>query len=217
MGYDSIVPNPALHLTASRTTDSPIQMIFQKQNPATALNVHSIFYKIAFAGLLVVSTSALASTYFEMFAWNTDPRTELYKMVYGLASKPFVTRALVPLLIRSVATILPLPLNWIANAVMWLALLAYTGGMLHLVSALWQRSILTDVLVWGALISLYPLIVRAHNIANMNSSAKAHDIANTEITIPAPGQLWSHAFSHKETAWTTKTNSGAGGRQSVYG
>ncbi len=133
-------------------------MIFQNKEPATALNIHSTFYKIAFASLLVASASALVSTYFGMFAWNTDPRTELYKMVYGLADKPFVTRVLVPLLIRGVAAILPLSLDWIANVVMWLALLAYIAGMFHLVSALWRRSILTDVLVWGALISLYPLM-----------------------------------------------------------
>lgn len=59
--------------------------------------------------------------------------------------------------------------------------------------------------------------VRVHDIANMNSSEKAHDIANTKITLPAPGRLWGHALSHKETAWTTKMNSGTGDRQSVYG
>ena len=60
------------------------------------------------------------------------------------------------------------------------------------------------------------LDVRAHNIANMNSSAKAHDIANTKNTAAAR-RVWGHALSHKETAWTTKTNSGAGDRLSVYG
>ena len=61
------------------------------------------------------------------------------------------------------------------------------------------------------------LLVRAHDIANMNSSAKAHDIANTKNTAAAPSRLWGHALSYKETAWTTKTNSGADDRLSVYG
>jgi len=61
------------------------------------------------------------------------------------------------------------------------------------------------------------LLVRAHDIANMNSSEKAHDIANTKKIDPASSRFTGHAVSHKETAWTTKTNSGAGDWLSVYG
>jgi hypothetical protein len=111
-------------------------------------------------GIVLIATVTLAFRYYLLlFNWRPDFRCGLIELIDGTAFKPFVTRMLVPFLIKQMTILLPITPEAAASAVMYLSLIAFVFAFRYLLAAFWKPSIISDALTWLSILGLLPFMV----------------------------------------------------------
>ena len=137
---------------------------------ASRLDTRSRGYRIGLWLILLGSATVVFWLFFRKFVWSPDPRITLEGMVYGTAYRPFVSRVLLPLIIRLIAALAPLDLEFLATGLMYLSLVGFVFAFRHLTTAFWRPSVLTDLASWAAIVGLLPFVVtRGTNLYDLSN------------------------------------------------
>ncbi len=134
-----------------------------KRNPnliAALANVDrsSPAYRLMLAGVFLLTVALVFYFYMSLFEWEPNPWHGLSYMLGGTAWKPYVTRALVPLLTRLTVSVLPVQPEFIATGWMLLSFVGFVFAFRYLVTAFWPACVLSDALTVFAIVSLLPLM-----------------------------------------------------------
>jgi hypothetical protein len=87
-------------------------------------------------GLLVTLTGlALGRIYLQFVLWEPYPHTGLADMIAGTAYRPFVTRALAPLLIHGIGAVMGWPMETAATALVYISMIGWLAALAWLAEA----------------------------------------------------------------------------------
>lgn len=119
--------------------------------------------RFAFWSLLTVVTTGIFLPYvglgYVTGLWRSEPGLTLDAFIRGTANKPFVFRALVPLLMRVGTAIIPYDPKIYASLAMYLSLLGFIIAFRYLIHYFWSPSPATDVWTLFSLPALAPLML----------------------------------------------------------
>jgi hypothetical protein len=85
--------------------------------------------------LLTVTGLALGRIYLQFIVWEPYPHTGLADMIAGTAYRPFVTRALTPLLIHGIGAVMGWPMETAATALVYICMIGWLAAMAWLADA----------------------------------------------------------------------------------
>lgn len=112
----------------------------------------------AVIGVLLTFLATAIFVAFRLFIdLNADSRAAIDAMVAGSAHKPFVYRALLPFLIKGLASVIPLSIETWSQILMYGSLLGFVGAFRYFLHALYESSRFVDLASFCALIGL-PLL-----------------------------------------------------------
>jgi hypothetical protein len=125
--------------------------------PPGTFDIDSPRYKALFWGS--AGAIALGVLCWFLYSFNWDyPRTSLQGMLEGTAHRPFVTRALVPLVARIITELLPVGAREVVSALMFLSLLGFVWALRHLAHTFWPPSARLDAALLLSLLGQAPLM-----------------------------------------------------------
>lgn len=101
--------------------------------------------------------------------WWDEPRLALSTLVDGTAYRPFVTRALLPLLVKMAESILPLSQRAWASVFMYLSLIGFVVSLRCLASALWKPGPFIDFISVSSLLGLFPLMLSNRHVYDLTT------------------------------------------------
>lgn len=128
------------------------------------MNPSSVRYQAIFL-IIVGIISGIAIYYYSgLLKWDA-PLFGLSAHVDGVAPKPYIFRALIPLSVRTLKVFLPsLDEKIIASILLYFSLIGYILSMRYLAKAFWLVSIPIDIAVLLSPIALAPLMIVANHI-----------------------------------------------------
>jgi hypothetical protein len=118
----------------------------------------STAYRAVLAAVLLVTVALVFYFYMSLFEWEPNPWHGLSYMLAGTAWKPYVTRALIPLLTRLIVSILPVQPEFVATGWMLVSFVGFVFAFRYLLAAFWRASVLSDALTVFAIVGLLPLM-----------------------------------------------------------
>ncbi len=118
----------------------------------------STAYRATLAVVLLATVALVFYFYMSLFEWEPNPWHGLSYMLGGTAWKPYVTRALIPLLTRLIVSVLPIQPEFVATGWMLLSFVGFVFAFRYLVTAFWPASVLSDALTVFAIVGLLPLM-----------------------------------------------------------
>ncbi len=121
------------------------------------LAIHSLRYRALFWAAATALALGMLSWYLYAYSWDY-PRFPLQGMLEGTAHRPFVTRALVPLVARIITGLLPVSAQGVVSALMFLSLLGFVWALRHLAHTFWPPSARLDAAALLSLLGLAPLM-----------------------------------------------------------
>lgn len=114
-----------------------------------------IYYWLA----LITTASVIFLWYITRFTW-TDLEFGVIDMIYGRAYRPYVYRALVPLLVRAMECLhLYHPLIY-TSIIMYLSLIGFAFTIRSFATFLWNSKILSEASSILSIIALFPFLIR---------------------------------------------------------
>ena len=102
-------------------------------------------YKIIYWVFLLLISFGVFSLYINNLNWTEEGKSAL-EMVYGTANKPYVSRALAPLIIRVIISILPYRVETISTIIMLSSLFGFVISFRYLYTTFWRPSIVLDLI-----------------------------------------------------------------------
>ncbi len=118
----------------------------------------STAYRAVLAVLLLATVALVFFFYMSLFEWEPNPWHGLSYMLNGTAWKPYVTRALIPLITRLVISVLPLQPEVVIAGLMFLSLVGFVFAFRYLLATFWHAGVLLDGLALFSIIALLPLM-----------------------------------------------------------
>jgi hypothetical protein len=115
-------------------------------------------YRLKLFSIYLLLALLIALPYFTRFDWDAEPRSSLESLVEGTAYKPFIYRALIPLLVRSLASLTPFSIYFLAFLLVFFSLFGFVISARYLATAFYQPSLFIDILSGLGLLFLFPLI-----------------------------------------------------------
>jgi hypothetical protein len=130
--------------------------------PPARIDIRDPRYRALFWASACALTLGIVWWYLRSFNWEY-PRLTLQGMLYGTAHRPFVGRALVPLVARVIIELLPVGGRETMSALVYLSLLGFVWALRYLAHAFWPPSARLDGAVLFSLLGLAPLMF-AHRL-----------------------------------------------------
>ncbi len=118
----------------------------------------STAYRAMLAVLLIATVALIFYFYMSLFEWEPNPWHGLSYMLNGTAWKPYVTRALIPLITRLVISVVPIQPEFVITALMFLSLVGFAYAFRYLLATFWDAGVLLDGLSLFAVVALLPLM-----------------------------------------------------------
>jgi hypothetical protein len=84
---------------------------------------------------LVLTGLALGRIYLQIIVWEPYPHTGLADMIAGTADRPFITRALAPLVIHGISVVMGWPIVTAAIALVYISMIGWVAAMAWLADA----------------------------------------------------------------------------------
>ncbi len=114
---------------------------------------------MGYAIVVLAVVSITFTWYLSRFEW-TDPESGVIDHIYGVAYRPYVYRALVPILVQGLERIIPANPLMLTAGIMFLALLGFTLAMGSLAAQFWKTPFVAETASLLSIIALFPFLIR---------------------------------------------------------
>ncbi|TLM98111.1 hypothetical protein FDZ73_23980 [bacterium] len=114
---------------------------------------------MGYAIVVLAVVSVTFTWYLSRFEW-TDPESGVIDHLYGDAYRPYVYRALVPILVQGLEMIYPANPLVLTAAIMFLALLGFALAMRSLATLFWKTRFVAESASILAILALFPFLIR---------------------------------------------------------